>query len=315
MRELRPLVQNGRGERAGDIAIKAPRLVPSNFLTKGALNVLQVSRRRAPIELLELGFQRVGFRSKEGSAQIILHKASVGDSTAKFNRDSGNIAAVRLAVSGPDAGPELAVFDTGRTRIDATRIPSPTSLDDPDSPLSILAKAAPEVLKLGARAAGMPQVGSLLAAAFPPATKQARRLNGTATDEGIRIADLGSMLSKREAFFARIGRDDRELDPPPFAEGKSPAEQWQYVIAMLNTVTDDVYFALTEFEKTPEVTALSSAGRVLTRFLVESAWKRLCDRSTEAFKTGRNWPLALRLLGFDDGAAHFVRRIAEGRDL
>jgi hypothetical protein len=308
-------VQNGRGERAGDMAIKAPRLVPGNFLTKGALDLLQVSRYRASIKLQELGFQRVGFRSKEGSAQIILHKATAIDSNAWFNRDSGNIAAVRLAVGGPHAGPELAVFDTGRSRIDATRIPSPTSLDDPDSPLSILAKAAPEILKLGAHAAGMPQVGGLLAAAFPRATEQARRLNGTATDEGIRIADLGSLLSKREAFFARIGRDDREFDPPPFGRGAGPAEQWQYVVTMLNTVTDDVYSALTEFEKTPEVTVLSPAGRIVTRFLVESAWKRLCDRSTAAFKTGRTWPLALRLLGFDDGAAHFVRRVAEGRDL
>jgi hypothetical protein len=307
-------VAGGGGEREGDVAMKAPAFVPGNFLTKKALDFLGVSRRSAPIALRENGFQSVGFAVKEGSVRIILHKATRGDSSSRFNRDSGNIAAVRLTSGSSHAEPELAIFDTGRASIDATRIPTPTSLDDENALVSKLAKAAPEIFKLGARAAGVPQVGGLLAAAFPIATEQARRWHGTAADESIRIADLRSSLPSRGVLFARIGRDDRELDPPTYMSGAGAPEQWQYVVTMLNTVAADVTTALNEFETTPEVKALSAAGRIITRLLVESAWERLSVRSLAAFKNGKMWPLALRLLGVDDGAAQYVRHVAEGRE-
>jgi hypothetical protein len=311
----RPLIPGGHGERRGDIAVKAPPRMPSNFLTSWALDLRGISRRRAPTELQVLGFQSVRFSIREGTVRIILHKAIAGDSTTRFNRDSGNIAVVSLVADSSRAEPELAVFDTGRASIDATRIPTPTSLDDQDAPLSKLTKATPEILKLISHAAGMPHVGSLLAAAFPSAIKQARRWNGTAADEKSRVADMRSNLSGRAALYIRTGKEDREFDPPLWSSGAGHAEQLQYVATMLNTIAAaDINAALNEFEKTAEIKSLSSAGRIITRRLVESARDRLLVRSLEAFVTGRMWPLALRLLGVDDGAAQFVRRVAEGRD-
>jgi hypothetical protein len=289
--------------------------VPTNFLAKKTMAFLRISRRRAPWELRELGFQRVEFSISEGSMWITLHKGATIDSTTRFNPSSGNIAAVTI----PDAGrvfgaSELAVFDTSRSRIGATRIPAPTSLDDPDSPLSRLVEIAPEIFKLAGRAAHAPQVGSLIAAAFPKITQQARRWRGTATIQGIRIADLQRNLHRRESCYIRTGREDREFDPPAWISGASQAERWQHVIDMLHVVSIEVENAWNEFVATPEMTALAQADRKLTYRLIELSWASLSHRSMDAFNRNLMWPLPLRLLGLDDGAAQYVLRVAEGRE-
>jgi hypothetical protein len=284
------------------------------LLTKKAMALLGISRRRASSELLDLGFQRVEFSTTAGATWITLHKALKGNPTTLFNAASGNIAAVRPANSSSSGSPELTVFDTGRDRIGATRIPSPRSLDDPDSPLSRLAALAPGILKLSARAAHVPQIGGLMAAAFPQVTEQARRWHGTAAAENIRIANLNAYVSGGETCFIRTGRNDREFDPPPWTDGVTHAQRWQYVIDMMHTVTGDLGAAWRVFVTTPEMTALSQAQQILTGRVVEVAWAHLWDRSLEAFRSGMMWPLALRLIGLDDGAAQYVRHVAEGRE-
>lgn len=311
----RPLVPGGHGVREGDVAVQSVGPVPTSFLTKKAMAFLRISRRRAPGELRELGFQRVEFSVSEGSTWVTLHKGSTIDPTTRFNPSSGNIAAVTI----PDAArvfgrSELAVFDTARSRVGATRIPAPTSLDDPDSPLSRLAEIAPEIFRLAGRAAHAPQVGSLMAAAFPRVTQQTRRWRGTATIHGIRIADLQRKLSSRESCYIRTGREDREFDPAPWISGVSQAQRWQHVIDMLQAVSKDVEDAWNEFVATPEMAALTQADQRLTYRLIELSWDGLSHRSVDAFIRNLMWPLPLRLLGLDDGAAQYVLRVAEGRE-
>jgi hypothetical protein len=288
---------------------------PTNFLAKKTMAFLRISRRRAPWELRELGFQRIEFSVSEGCTWITLHKGSAIDSTTRFNPSSGNIAAVTIP-DGPHVfgSSELAVFDTARSRIGATRIPAPTSLDDPDSPLARLTEIAPEIFKLAGRAAHAPQLGSLMAAAFPRITQQARRWRGTATIHSIRIADLQRYLPSREICYIRIGREDREFDPPPWISGASQAQRWQHVIEMLHAVSMDVQAAWTEFVATREMAALTEADLKLTYRLVELSWASLSHRSLDAFIRNLMWPLPLRLLGLDDGAAQYVLHVAEGRE-
>jgi hypothetical protein len=303
-----PLVAGG--QRKGDIEIDVPRFIPANLLTKKIGAFLGVSRDRAPNDLLYNGFQRVEFTTNEGATWIILHKAINVDSSVQFNPVSGNIAAVILAGS-DSRRPKLAVFDTARDRINATRIPSPTSLDDPDSPISKVAQLAPWVLKIAGRVAHVPGVGGMMAAALPRVIVQTRRIRGTAADASIRIADLEIKLPENAACFARIGRDDRKFDPPQRGE-ESQEEREQYVNDMLNAVESDVAAAWREFAATPDITKLSLAGRIVTQRLVEVTWASLRRRSFTEWSNGMPWPLALKLLGHDDGPAQFVHRVSEG---
>ena len=120
----RPLVPGGRGERAGDVEIKIPSFIPANLLTRRMAAFRRISRRRAPTELLALGFQRVEFTINQGTTRVTLHRATRGAPTSQFNAASGNIATVLLALGNLSRYPELAVFDTGRDRMSATRIVS-----------------------------------------------------------------------------------------------------------------------------------------------------------------------------------------------
>jgi hypothetical protein len=308
----RSLVPGGRGKRAGDVEVQAPSFVPSNLLTKKAMAFFRSSRHRAPSALLNLGFQRTEFSEHHGITFVTLYKAAKGASSMRFNPSSGNIATVLLPRAASDCT-ELAVFDTGRDRIGATRIPSPRSLDDPDSTLSRLMELAPEILKLAGRAAHVPQIGAAMAQSFPPLVEQARRQHGTAADESIRIANLDISLPGGSSCFMRTGRDDRVFDPPDWTDGVAHAERWQHVVDMLFTVMGDVKTAWDEFIMRPDMAKLSSAGRLVTERLVQEKLISLVGRSLEAFRNDMMWPLALRLLGLDDGAAQFVRRVADGR--
>jgi hypothetical protein len=130
-----------------------------------------------------------------------------------------------------------------------------------------------------------------MAAAFPQVTEQARRWHGTAAAEYIRIANLNAYLSDGETCFIRTGRNDREFDPPPWTDGVTHAQRWQYVIDMTHTVTGDVIAAWRVFVTTPEMTALSQAAQILTGRVLEVAWEHLLNRSLEAFRSGMMWPL------------------------
>jgi hypothetical protein len=305
-------VIGGGGKRAGDVELGAPSFIPSNLLTKKVTAFLRISRRRAPSELLKLGFQRTEFFKKRGMTIVTLHRAKKGASSTRFNPTSGNIAAVLLPGSFSDCS-ELAVFDTGRDRIGATRIPSPRSLDDPDSPLSRLLEVAPNLIQLGAHAAHSPQVGSLMAKAFPLLTEQARQQHGTSTNEDIRVANLEISLSSKASCIIRTGRGDREFDPPDWTDGVTHEQRWQYVMDMLGAVTADLNAAWNDFILKPDMAKLPRGAKLLTERVVQKMWENLTGRSMTAYKNGMMWPLDLRLLGLDDGAAQFVRRAADGR--
>jgi hypothetical protein len=239
--------QGGKhGRRRGDIELRVPRFTPGNAATKILLAVLRHSRFRAPDDLRNRGFSRVEFSSRNGAMRITLHVAQHGVGDEWFAPRVGNIASASFGVDLED-GPSLAVFDTGRGRIGAPRQVSPRSLEDPDSALSIVVGLVPGALALGARAAGDPGVGAVLARAFPALTTQARRWHGSAADESIRIANLESSPQHGSSCFIRLGRMDRRFTPPPLSDRVSHALRWQHVVDLLQAATGDIDDAWNDF--------------------------------------------------------------------
>jgi hypothetical protein len=291
------------GLRPGDEAIRVPRYMPGNLVLKKAAGALGISRRPTSTAIRELGFDWIEFSTRQGATSVTLHISITIESSQRFNPSSGNIAAGRRASGGPD----ISVFDTGRLRIDAPRQVGRQSLDDPASALAKLSKIAPGLISVGSHAAGAPGVGAALAKAFPTALEGARRLHGSSTDYEIRIARLGVQVAPRSSLFLRIARDDRVIEAPPWSGGYDH-QKGQYVFDMLATLRADLHGAVAELVKT-------SSGWLAEHRLrahVSASWVSLCARSWQAFLLGMPWSLELRLLGFDDGPAHYVRRVGSG---
>jgi hypothetical protein len=278
--------------------------MPGNFVLRTVAGALGISRRRTSMAIRELGFDWIELSTRQGATSVTLHISITIESSQRFNPRSGNIAAGRRASGDPD----LSVFDTGRLRIDALRQVGRQSLDDPGSALAKLAKIAPGLLSVGSQAAGAPGVGAALAKAFPTALEGARRLHGSSTDYEIRIARLDVQVDPRSSLFLRIARDDRVIEAPPRSGGYDHQERCQYVFDMLATLRADLDGAVAELVKT-------NSGRLAEHRLhahLSASWVSLCARSWQAFLLGMPWSLELRLLGFDDGPAQYVRRVGSG---
>ncbi len=284
------------GRRLGDVVLQVPDRVPRNLVTKAILASLRISRRRAPQDLKEIGFARVEFELNQGATRVTLYVASKGAPNERSNSRTSNIASGTLRYEGL----EITVFDEGRGRIKATRTVSPSSLDDPDSLAAIALQIGTAGLKLSVKAAGNPAIAGKIISAIPLLTQKAREMHGTATNEQIRVARHETELKAKSTCLIRTGRTDRILDPMPKTSGATHAQRQSYVLGVLLQIGRDLQ----------EVLANVHGGDAN---LVLLEWVSLCEQSLSAWRENKMWPLALRMLAFDDGPAQFVRRVSDGR--
>jgi len=311
MTGLRPFLSGNSGPRQGDVVVRASRFIPTNPLARMVSARIRVSKRRAPDEIREIGFQQIEFSSSDrGLTQVVLHKAERGTPNERSNNHSINIATV-LQVGEP----QLAVFDTARERIGATRSVSTTSLDDPDSLASIALEIGQAALRVAARLASVAPAGDVVASAIPRIADVGRTLHGTSADETIRVAQLDRLLEGGNTLFLRTRRTDRMLDPPPYMDGYGHEQRCRYVGKMLGELTKDIENAMNQFRAGPSFGRLDAGGRFVTERALTRRWASLCEKSLVAFEyLDQMWPHSLRLVCIQDGPEQYVRRVVVGEE-